>query len=484
MKNDKKFIQGKKFGNDLIKQLYKIEGIISVTIVGSFTRTYDLDKIGDLDIVIISKKITGKLIKTSKKKIKNITSKYPILNKKLKINDTFGPVKYDATKYFTVHMMIYDIKGHIDHAINSPFTCYDWQRSNWLKGKKLKAIFPVENIYLRDFFEARRNSKDYLRDLKKNKISIRKYQISIKKVSLKKRYYKINTKNRGEFVFHIVNNLINNYNKFYTNKNIKISSKNFGKLFLKITKNDRPLWNKFKYLSKQKINLSTNYSNKSILLGEKFITYFNQFLRNESKKYKRLVFLRHAKTFVNDKTFLGQGRNPQILKIKLKPKLKEKYNFVYSSPLKRSISTAKLFSKKNPIISEYLSEINYGKAEGMSLYQYSKKFPEKVNLWKKSVDTKFPNGENTRNVKIRVSKFISEKIIKKLSKKNFSKALIVTHNVFLRCLIGHFLKIQLKNYFKINIAYLHKIDFILRKNKIYPDLKRKDFKKMLISLYD
>ena len=82
MKNDKKFIQGKKFGNDLIKQLYKIEGIISVTIVGSFTRTYDLDKIGDLDIVIISKKITGKLIKTSKKKIKNIASKYPILNKK------------------------------------------------------------------------------------------------------------------------------------------------------------------------------------------------------------------------------------------------------------------------------------------------------------------------------------------------------------------------------------------------------------------
>ena len=68
MKNDKKFIQGKKFWYDLIKQLYKIDGIISVTIVGSFTRTYDLDKIGDLDIVIISKKITGKLIETSKKK--------------------------------------------------------------------------------------------------------------------------------------------------------------------------------------------------------------------------------------------------------------------------------------------------------------------------------------------------------------------------------------------------------------------------------
>ena len=62
MKNDKKIIIGKNFGNELIKQLYREKEIISVTIVGSFTKNYNLDKIGDLDIVVICKKITNNLI--------------------------------------------------------------------------------------------------------------------------------------------------------------------------------------------------------------------------------------------------------------------------------------------------------------------------------------------------------------------------------------------------------------------------------------
>ena len=64
--NDKKVIIGKNFGNKLIKQLYKEKEIVSVTIVGSFAKNYNLDKIGDLDIVIICKKVTDNLIKKSK----------------------------------------------------------------------------------------------------------------------------------------------------------------------------------------------------------------------------------------------------------------------------------------------------------------------------------------------------------------------------------------------------------------------------------
>jgi len=69
----KKKSLGKKFGNNLINQLYKIDGVISVTIVGSFSKTYDLDKIGDLDVVVICKKITNKILRISKKKNKKIT---------------------------------------------------------------------------------------------------------------------------------------------------------------------------------------------------------------------------------------------------------------------------------------------------------------------------------------------------------------------------------------------------------------------------
>ncbi len=482
MKNDKKLILGKKFGNNLINQLYKTNGVVSVTIVGSFSQFYNIDKIGDLDVVIICKKISVELINSVKKKIKEVNAKHLITKKKLKINDTFGPVKYDAKTYFTIHAMIYDIKGHIEHAIKSPFTCYDWQRSNWHKGKKLEKIFPVKNIYFRDFFEARRGTNDYLTDLKKNNISIRKYQIKNKFIYLKKINYKIDEKNKGEFVFHIISNLINNYNKFYINKNVKISAKDFKKLFLKITNNNKALFNKFELIKKEKNNFTPDYPKESYHLAKTFLKYFHLFLKKELKKYKQIVFLRHAKTSLNDNTFLGQGRDPDILKKSIKFNIKEKYDLIYSSPLKRSISTAKLFGKKKLIINNLLKEINYGKAEGLTLKEYRKKFPKKLKSWHSGIDTKFPDGENTKDVLKRVLTFIKSEIINKYPKN--SKIIVVTHNVFLRCLIGHFLKIDLKNFFKININHMEKINFIMKGNVVYPNFKRQELAKLLLMSND
>ena len=76
-----------------------------------------------------------------------------------------------------------------------------------------------------------------------------------------------------------------------------------------------------------------------------------------------MTFLRHAKTTVNEKIFLGQGRNPEIIKSNLKLKTKKKYDIMYSSPLRRAVSTAKLFGKGNVLINSYLNEINYGKKD-------------------------------------------------------------------------------------------------------------------------
>ena len=42
----------------IINKIYNIEECISVNVVGSFTENIDLNKIGDLDIVIISEKIS------------------------------------------------------------------------------------------------------------------------------------------------------------------------------------------------------------------------------------------------------------------------------------------------------------------------------------------------------------------------------------------------------------------------------------------
>ena len=151
--------------------------------------------------------------------------------------------------------MIYDIDSHIDHVTSSPFTCYDWERSKLYRGIPLKKIYPVNYLQLRDFFTVRRNSKEYLKDLSRNRISIRKYFFTKKRVRISKKYIKIDERNRGEFVYHIINFLIINLNKFLDGKNIKLSDKMFNKIFLKITNNNNSLLRKFKILKKiKKVN--------------------------------------------------------------------------------------------------------------------------------------------------------------------------------------------------------------------------------------
>ena len=97
------------------------------------------------------------------------------INKKLKINDTFGPLKYDKNLYFTVHLMIYDLKGHINHCTKSPFTTFDWERSKIFKIKSLSNLYSVNNIQLDDFFNSRRSINSHFKDLKNNKITTYSY---------------------------------------------------------------------------------------------------------------------------------------------------------------------------------------------------------------------------------------------------------------------------------------------------------------------
>ena len=49
----------KKILNNLINN----QEVISVNIVGSFTETNNLDTIGDIDVVVICKKLTRKIVK-------------------------------------------------------------------------------------------------------------------------------------------------------------------------------------------------------------------------------------------------------------------------------------------------------------------------------------------------------------------------------------------------------------------------------------
>ena len=157
-----------------------------MTLTGSYSDHFDLDRAGDIDIIVICKNLNKSYFNKCIKKLKIIKKKYLDQNKSLIINKTFGPIKFYQKDTIVFHLMIYDLESHIKHTIRSPFTCYDWERSKVYLGKSIKELSPVFKLQLRDFYEARRSTQEYLRDISNNKISYREYEFNNNKVKLKK----------------------------------------------------------------------------------------------------------------------------------------------------------------------------------------------------------------------------------------------------------------------------------------------------------
>lgn len=470
-----------KLKNFFFKNFFKIRGVKSVNLVGSFWGKNSNKNYKDIDIVVIVDKLT----KDKFKKCKNLVNKvnpqnYGLNNHKVFINDTFGPLKFDFNKYLIFHLMVYDYEGHFNHVIKSPFTCFDWERNKLFKGKNLKKIFPVTTLQYNDFYNSRRGTEEYLKELSKNYISYRRYNFKKGKIILTTRKYQINKFEKKEFYFHIVKNLIFNYHKLITQKNVLPNKKQYTTILKKIFKKNKFLIDNFNLVLKVKktnIELNNNFFNNWI---KKFVNIFQKYLNNEEKFLKKIIFLRHAKTNLNDKTFLGVGRNPSItLNKKFFKKIKllnqENTNVIFSSSLKRSIQTAQSLKNKKIILNNLLNEKNYGLAEGLNYKQLAKKFPKIIKSWKSGKDPIFPRGESDRQVYNRLKRFkryISNYLKKNKSQKNIT---VVTHNVILRCLIGSEFKVLPNKWHKINVNHLDKIEFVYFKGKILPNFNRRQF---------
>ena len=455
-----------KIGESIIQELIKDKDVISATIVGSYSEKRNIDNIGDIDVVVICKKLNGKIFQRLNNKIRKKKFKREIL-----INSTFGPVKHSVKKKLPVHLMIYDVKLHMEHVIKSPFTCYDWQRSKIYRGISLDKIFPVKNLQLNDFFSARRNSKEYLNDIKKNRISIRKYQFKGKNITTKKNFFKIDPRNRGEFVYHIIYFLVLNLYKFYVSKNIKASKKQFNNFFLKITNKDQFLLKQFKILEKNKLNKKLIYDQKTISLAFVFIKKYENFLQKIKQKYSIISFVRHAKTSMNKKNvFLGVKNNPPIMNTKFKKISNLMYDLIITSKLKRAQMTTKFFNSKKISNSELINEIDYGEADGMSLARFKVKYPNIIKSWNKKIDIRFPRGENNSDVRKRALSFIS--FLNKF--KDGKKILVISHGYFLKVIFCIILGIDIKKAYKINIEHLKIFQFIKKGKLIISNLNRKE----------
>ena len=430
-------IKNKNLFSSILKEIYNIHNCYSVTLVGSFANKFNYNTISDIDIVVISKQLDKKFFNKANNVIYRFSddllriSKY----KKILINNNFGPLKYDNKNTLVIHLMMYDLKEHKEHVLNSPFTCFDWERSNFYIGKKLKNIYPVERLFLNDFYKSRRGIINYYNDIIENKISFSKIQFSKNSYRLKKMTFNINNKEKYLFLYHIFTNLIKNLLKFEENKKINFSSSKINKKFILITSNysmfdNIVLNNKKKFI--KSINLNTDL-NKLCLT---FLNLFNKYLNIYSLSSK-VIFKRHLRTKYKKNIFLGSGSNPEIKKNNVIKEKNLNFDYIYSSPLKRSVMTANIYkSKLDKIIkTDLLKEIDYGKFELHSFDQVKKISPSFAKNLSQGNDPRFPKGENTKDVLKRVLIFLKK--IQKQSNEN-KLSLVVTHNVFLRCLIGHY----------------------------------------------
>ena len=131
----------------------------------------------------------------------------------------------------------------------------------------------------------------------------------------------------------------------------------------------------------------------------------------------RLLLIRHGETNWNkmgrfqgtiDIELTEEGKNQAIL---LSKRLKNKFDYIYTSPLKRARETAEILtdsSNKDLNIVENMKEINFGSWEGLTIKEIREKYNDEFNKWKiDAQEGKIVGGEfSLKNASIRGTKCI------------------------------------------------------------------------------
>jgi len=452
--------------------------ILSASVVGSFVTSKGLEGISDIDVVIIVDDLNAIKFNKIIEKFNQFDLKDIGLNDfSLIVNSTFGPLKFDKEKAVVFHVMIYDVKGHIHHVENSPFTCYSWEDFKPIIGKSLSEIYPTLNLQLSDLIDARRGILNYINDINNSSLSYREYSFEEKGYTSVSKNLFLDQKLRVEYSYHIYKNLLFNTYRIFCVEAKAFELHKLKLFFLTFDDGFSDYLKYFKALHDWKKNNASppiDVQNKT----KKFLHFFYNFLDKINSKLHKIDVYRHEKTNLNDGTFLGIGRNPSIIKKNKIGVNQVSYKYAYHSELKRSEQTIKLFSYQKAIKSKSLNEIDYGKAEGMHLQSLSENYPEIIEKWKQRQDPSFPDGESQNHVLKRVQYFLKNEL------KLDSDILIVTHLVVMRIILKIFSNIDLWRIYNIQIQHLDCLNFVYINDFMMMNLPKNQRKNLREQLSD
>lgn len=460
--------------------------ILSLNVVGSFADTDDLSGISDIDTVIIVDYLTEWKYRAILESFEAVAE--PLKERfgyALKINHTFGPLKYNEPDTVVYHVMIYDVARHILHCRNSPFTCYDWQRTRLYAKSHLSEIYQVRRLMPSHFFGARRSAREYLADYDKAAVSYRYYRFLDGEVIEEKASKPMADKDRWEFAFHILRFIMGNFLKMLEGRNAMHSHEELLARFTALFPESEaglPEW--FRRIKGYKsANAFPPAGPELDAFVRGFLAAFEMgFHRMFPREGGALRVARHERTALNDgKTFVGRTLDAPILPPSGPVTAIPGVEAAHASPSLRARETAALLAPGAPLeVTGDLAEIDYGQAEGRDAAWLAAGHPGMIAGWTAGEDPRFPGGENHADVCRRVDSYL-ERALPRV--RGGASLLAVTHNVWIRCLMGRLLGIAPQSWFRIAVP--HGKPFLLRANPLggfLPDLSPDEVARLLAAI--
>lgn len=170
-----------------------------------------------------------------------------------------------------------------------------------------------------------------------------------------------------------------------------------------------------------------------------------------------IYLVRHSKTKWNEQKRLQGHKDSPLTQegmdnaYALKKYIDEnniQFDDIYSSPLNRAYTTAKVVAGKQDIkIDNRLKEMNFGDYEGQYISQLLAMNPSYYDMmWNNPSEfTCLPNGESYEDVLKRIDDFFNE-----ITNSNAHNILIVTHGMYMILILAYILKLEKKDFTRIN----------------------------------
>ena len=454
---------------------------LSVTAVGSFLQSNDRSVASDVDLIVIVPQLNLDVFSRIRESVLALDLRaLELPDWSLKVNDTFGPLKFNESNSLVIHLMIYDLEGHCRHVEDSPFTCLDWELGRTLSGYTLRELYPVGPVTLDDLILNRRGIENYLKDVEEGAVSYRRYVFDGQgKVSQVKSKMPCDERHTLEYAYHIMKFSILNLYKVLKQENIHLT---YGEMteFLSGFGGTAPEFDfapdlRFfheLYLWKRENGRPPERPHERLLAFLNRMRSLTEFL---NARLPVVSFLRHAETAFNDGSFLGQRRDPDILPPAEPLKTAFEYRSVWSGTLKRAVQTAELAAAPEMIRKDArLNEIDYGQAEGKTFPELKQLWPQVAEGWTRFRDVPFPAGENSSMVRKRLVSFIDEHLLDAEG-----NTLVVTHNVLMRLLVCQMFHLPVYQSYKFRIPNLSALHLKRFGRTLFPSispLQRKQFR--------